>query len=418
MITTDIIIHLLLILSVAWVLGTVFSQFGLPAMLGELLAGIILGPPILGIVLTSPPIELLAELGIFFVMFHSGMEMDPKELLEHVWPSLGVAVLGFVLPYAGGFFLAKVFGATLYQALVVGMGVSITAIAVQAVILYSMRINKSEVGHVIIGAAIADDILSLIALATVLNLAETGSVSFGAVSIILLKVIAFFGITIVLGEFVVPRFTKYLTDKGGKAFTFAMVTALIMAYLAEIAGLHIVIGAFLAGQFVRREIMDTKIYEVINDRLYGISYGFLLPIFFASLSFHLHLSLNPSFLFFSGMLIIVAILGKLVGCGLGASLFKYNFWESAIIGFGMNGRGAVELVVATVVINTSDKLMAGNVITEPLLTQDQFSGLVLMAFVTTFIAPVSLKWAVTKTCGSSERANFCRLWDESKGMQG
>ncbi|MFC1838564.1 cation:proton antiporter [Thermodesulfobacteriota bacterium] len=416
MITPDILINLLLILSVAWILGIVFSNFGLPAMLGELLGGIILGPPLLGIVIASPTIEILAELGIFFVMFHSGMEMDPKELLEHIWPSLGVALFGFVLPYASGFILAKAFDATLYQALVIGMGVSITAIAVQVVILHSMRINKSEVGHVIIGAAIVDNILSLIALATVLNLAKTGSVDIASVSIILGKVILFFGVTILLGEFIMPRFTKHLTDKGGKAFTFAMVAALVMSYLAELAGLHHVIGAFLAGQFVRREIMDDKVYEVINDRLYGISYGFLVPIFFASLSFHLHISLNPSFFLFAFALILTGILGKLVGCGLGAALFKYNFWESAIIGFGMNGRGAAELVVATVVIEMSDKLLAQDIISQPLLTPDQFSGLVLMAFVTTFIAPISLKWSVKKACLSSERAAFCQLWDDSKGL--
>lgn len=417
MFTTDILINLLLILSVAWILGIIFSNFGLPAMLGEFLAGIILGPPLLGIVIASPTIEILAELGIFFVMFHSGMEMDPKELVEHIWPSLGVALFGFVLPYASGFILAKAFGATLYQALVVGMGVSITAIAVQVVILHSMRINKSEVGHVIIGAAIVDNILSLIALATVLNLAKTGSVDMASVSIILGKVILFFGVTVMLGEFVMPRFLKHLTDKGGKAFTFAMVIALVMSYLAELAGLHHVIGAFLAGQFVRREIMDDRVYEVINDRLYGISYGFLVPIFFASLSFHLHISLTPSFFLFAFTLILTAILGKLVGCGLGAALFKYNFWESVIIGFGMNGRGAVELVVATVVIELSDKLMAQNIISQPLLTPDQFSGLVLMAFVTTFIAPIALKWSVTKTCLSSEKAAFCQLWDDSKGFE-
>ncbi len=292
MITPQLILHLLLILSVAWILGSLFSRFGLPAMLGELLAGVILGPPLLGVVLSSEPIELLAEFGIFFVMFHSGMEMDPKELLEHIWPSLGVAVGGFIIPYALGFLTAKAFGATLFQALVIGMGVSVTAIAVQVVILYSMKINQSELGHVIIGAAIADDILALIALSTLLGLAETGSISFSAISLILVKVIVFFTLTILVGEFVVPRFTRHLTDKGGKAFTFAVVMALLMGYFAEMAGLHLVVGAFLAGQFVRREILDNKVYEVINDRFFGISYGFLVPIFFATLSFHLHLSLE------------------------------------------------------------------------------------------------------------------------------
>lgn len=414
MITTHLILNLLLILSVAWVLGSLFSRFGLPAMLGELLAGVILGPPLLGVVLSSDGIELLAELGIFFVMFHSGMEMDPKELMEHIWPSLGVALGGFATPYALGFLTAKAFGATLFQGLVIGMGVSVTAIAVQMVILYSMRINRSELGHVIIGAAIADDIFALIALSTLLGLAKTGSINFTAIGLVLLKVVLFFALTILMGEFVVPRFTRHLTDKGGKAFTFAVVVALMMGYCAEMAGLHLVVGAFLAGQFVRREIIDKRVYEVINDRFFGISYGFLVPIFFSSLSFQIHLSLDPPFLLFSLALILVAILGKLVGCGLGAALFKYNFWQSSIIGLGMNGRGAVELVIAAVVLKQSQDLMANGVISVPLLTGDQFSALLLMAFVTTFLAPVSLKWAVGRACNSDEKSDFCKLWDESK----
>lgn len=414
MITPHLMISLLLILSVAWILGILFSRFGLPVMLGELLAGVILGPPLLGIVTSSPAIETLAELGIFFVMFHTGMEMDPRELLGHIWPSLGVAVGGFVFPFLAGYLITHAFGGSAYQALFVGMGVSITAIAVQAVILHAMRINRSELGHIIIGAAIADDILALIALSTLLGLARTGNVQVAALSFILLKVMAFFGLTILIGYFVVPKFTRRLTDEGGKAFTFAMTVALLMAYFAELAGLHLIIGAFLAGQFVRKDIMDPDIYESISNRFMGISYGFLVPVFFASLSFHLHLSWNWAFSAFALALILVAVLGKLLGSGLGAAVFGYNFWESTIIGFGMNGRGAVELVVASVVLRLSENLMKTNVISEPLLTQNQFSGLVLMAFVTTLLAPISLKWAVNRTCLPVEKADFCRMWDQSR----
>jgi len=412
MITPELILTLLLILAVAWILGFIFSRFGLPVMLGELLAGVILGPPLLGIVNASPGIEMLAELGIFFVMFHTGMEMDPKELLEHIRPSLSVALGGFVLPFGLGYLTARVFGATDLQSLFVGLGVSITAIAVQAVILNAMRINRTELGHIIIGAAIADDILALIGLSTLLSLAETGAVDILSVLTILLKVIAFFGLTIVLGQFVMPRFTRRLADRGRKAFMFAMTAALLMAYLAELAGLHLIIGAFLAGQFVRKEIMDKDVYEAIANQFFAISYGFLVPIFFVSLSFHLHFFWEGSFLLFTFVLIVVAVLGKLVGCGLGASIFRFGFWESTIIGFGMNGRGAVELVVATVVLKLSDKLMDAKIVSDPLLTEHQFSALVLMAFVTTLIAPISLKWSVTKTCLPVEKAAFCQLWDE------
>jgi len=414
MLNFPLILDLLLILTVAWVLGLVFTRMGLPVMLGELLAGIILGPPILGIIGISPSIEMLAELGIFFVMFHTGMEMDPKELVEHIWSALSVAIGGFVLPFALGYFTASLFGGTVMQSLFVGMGVSITAIAVQAVILQSMRINRSKVGHIIMGAAIADDILALVALSTLLGFAKTGSVQLSALLLIFLKVSGFFALTILIGQFIMPPLTRRLTNQGGKAFMFAMTSALLMAYLAEWAGLHLIIGAFLAGQFVRKEIMDEDVYEAISSHFYSISYGFLVPIFFASLSFHLHFTWTWSFLIFAVVLIFVALLGKLLGCGVGALLFKYSLRESAIIGFGMNGRGAVELVVASVVLGLSNDLLKAKVISEPLLTGDQFSGLVLMAFVTTLLAPITLKWAVGRTCQPAENEEFCALWEEAR----
>ena len=409
MITSRLIVNLLLILVAAWILGNLFVRFGLPAVLGELVAGIILGPPLLGLVTGSPAIELISELGIFFVMFYTGMEMDPKELIEHIWPSLFVAVGGFILPFVLGYLTVRIFDGSVYQALFVGMCISITAIAVQSVILQSMRIHRTALGHIIIGAAVADDILALIGLSILFGLAKSGTIHAMELSIVVLKVVLFFGLTFFLGQFVMPRLTAKLHDRAGKAFTFAMITALAMAYFAELAGLHLIIGAFLAGQLVRREIMDQKIYESISDRFYALSYGFLLPIFFASLSFHLRFYWDTSFLIFTATLTVVAIIGKLIGCGLGLAVFRRDAWESVIVGFGMNGRGAVELVVATVVLKLSDELVTKGLISEPLLTQPQFSALILMAFITTLLAPISLKWSVMKACKGDEKAEFCRL---------
>jgi Kef-type K+ transport system membrane component KefB len=340
------------------------------------------------------------------------MEMDPKELVEHIRPSLAVAIGGFVLPFALGYFVTQAFGGTLFQSLFVGMGISITAIAVQSVILNSLHISSTYIGHIIIGAAIADDILSLIGLSVLLSLARSGSVQVAELSLVVLKVVGFFGMTILVGHFIMPKITKRLHDREGSAFTFAMATALAMAYLAELAGLHLIIGAFLAGQFVRKEVMDSKIYDTLQDRLYGISYGFLVPVFFASLSFHLHFQWNVSFIAFAVALTMVAIIGKVVGCGAWFYLIKRNIWESAVVGFGMNGRGAVEIVVASVVLKLSSELMASNTISEPLLTQDQFSALILMAFVTTLIAPLTMKWAISKACSKDESASFCVTWDK------
>jgi Kef-type K+ transport system membrane component KefB len=407
-------ISILLILVVAWILGSVFNRFGLPFVLGQLLAGVILGPPLLSIITPSPALELLAELGIFFVMFHTGMDMDPKKLLEHFWPSLAVALGGFVLPFILGYVTTRAFGGTLYQSLFVGLGISITALAVQSVILHSMKISATHLGHVLIGAAIADDILALIGLSILLSLAKSGTIQLSNIFIVVMKVGGFFGLTIIIGHFLIPKITQTLYDSEAKAFTFAIASALTMAYFAELAGLHLIIGAFLAGQFVRKEIMDKNIYEAICDRFYGLSYGFLVPIFFASLSFHLRLYWNLSFLIFALAITLIAVLGKLIGCGLGFGIFRRNFWESVIVGFGMNGRGAVEIVVASVVIKLSHELMSSGIISEPLLTKDQFSALILMAFLTTLMAPITLKWSVLRACRTDQGAEFCRLWEKTK----
>ncbi len=414
MITEHLIVNLILILTVAWFLGRVFARFGLPVVLGELLAGIILGPPLLGIISTSEPIELLAEFGIFFLMFYAGLEMDPKEAVEHIWPSTAVAIGGFILPFVFGFIVCKMFGGTMFQSLFVGIGISITAIAVQSRILHDMQIQNTSIGHIIIGAAIVNDILALISLSILLDLAESGSIQIFQIAFIVFKVAAFFGLTILIGQFVIPRFIRKLDDREGKAFTFALVCALVMAYMAELAGLHLIIGAFLAGQFVRKEIMDIDIYQKISDRFYGISYGFMAPIFFVSLSFHLHIHWEWSFIFFTITITLIAIFGKILGCGFGAYLYRKSFWDSTIIGSGMNGRGAMEMVIAAVIIELSDKLIASHTITEPLITKDQFSALICMAFITTLIAPLTLKWTVKKSCSLDENAQFCQLWERSK----
>ncbi len=426
MITPDLMVRLMVILAAAWAAGTVFIRLGLPAMLGQMLAGLLLGPAVFGLITASEPLELMADFGIFFVMFYAGMEMDPKALLRHIWPSLGVAVGGFVLPFGLGLALTLAFGGTVMQSLFVGLGISVSAIAIQSVVLQSLRINKSEVGYIIIGAAIIDNILSLIGLSILLGLARAGSLDLAGLLLILLKVGLFFGLTILIGYLVMPPLTRRLTDEEGKSFTFAIGVALAMAYLAELAGLHLIIGAFLAGQFVREEIMDQKVYEAIADRFYGMAYGFLVPTFFVSLSFHLHLSLDPRFLWFTLALTAIAVAGKLIGSGLPLRLFGHNRWEAAVVGFGMNGRGAVELAVASVVVGLSDKLFLQDfspgtfwnavhspAFREPLLTGDQFSALVLMAFLTTLLAPITLKWAVGRSCTAEEYAGFCHLLETS-----
>lgn len=413
MMTESLILNLLTILTVAWILGYLFSRLGMPLMLGQLLAGVILGPSLLGWVTATPSLELMADMGIFFVMFSSGMEMNPKEVIEHIKPAAATSLGGLVLPFILGFVVTRLFGGTTFQSLFVGLGISITAVAVQSVVLRSMRINQTEIGHVIIGAAIINDVLAFIGLSVLFGLVRTGGVIWSDMLLLLVKIGLFFSLVVVVSEILMPRLAKYVTDVEGFGFTFGISMALAMGYLAELAGLHIVIGAFVAGQFVRREIMDERVYEVIEDRFFGIAYGFLVPIFFVSLSFNLHFEWNFWFISFSLILTAVAIIGKLFGAGLAFWPFRRNLREAMVVGFGMNGRGAVELVIASVVITLSAELEDLGAIAAPLLTQQQFSALIIMAFVTTLLAPITLKFAVQRSCQPDEYSNFCRILNEA-----
>jgi Kef-type K+ transport system membrane component KefB len=407
-----IIINIILILLVAWLLGDLFRRASMPPLLGELLAGLILGPPLLGWVQPREGMTVLADLGIFFLMFYSGMEMDPHELLEHFWLALAVAVCGFVLPFAAGYGVSRWFGATVFQSLFMAMGLSVTALAVQARVLQDMEIHHSKVGHIIIGAAIVDDILALVAFSVLTGLAKTGQVDLTRIAILLGEVVAFFGGTILAGHFLLPKLTRRLKDAEAKGFTFALLAALIMGYLAEMVGLHLIIGAFLAGQFVRKEVIEPELYQKLHDRFFNIIYGFLGPIFFVSLSFHVTLALPAQDWGFLGAIVLVAVLGKVVGCGLPVLLWRRDAREAVVIGLGMNGRGAVELIVAKAVLLLSFTLIQAGVIQEPLLTQSQFTILVLMAFITTLMAPISLRAVVPRLCARADK-DFCELWRQS-----
>ena len=404
-----LIINIVLILLVAWVLGDLFQRVRLPRLLGELLAGLILGPPLLGWVQPREAMTVLADLGIFFLMFYSGMEMDPKELLEHFWVSVAVAVGGFILPFVLGYGVARFFGATLMQALFIAMGLSVTALAVGARVLQDMEIYHSKVGHIIIGAAIVDDILALVAFSVLTGLAQTGEVDPYKIFLLLAEVAAFFGGTILVGHFLIPKLTRRLKDEEAKGFTFALLAALIMGFLAESVGLHLIIGAFLAGQFVRKEVVEPRLYRRLHDRFFNIIYGFLGPIFFVSLSFHVNLNLPARDWWFLAAIIGVAIFGKVGGAAVPALILGRNWREATVIGLGMNGRGAVELIVAKAVLLMSYGLLQSGAIAEPLLTQSQFTILILMAFITTFITPFSLRAVIPYLCAATDR-DFCLLW--------
>ncbi|MBU1992383.1 cation:proton antiporter [Patescibacteria group bacterium] len=358
-------------------MGKVFRTFKLPVLFGELIGGIIVGPAVLGLVSPdSETIHLLAKLGVFFLMLHAGLESDPHELLHASKKSLVVAAGGVVLPFTGGYLVAQLFGQTVPVSLFVAMCMSCTAIAISTRLFKDNKKLKTRTAHITIGAAVLDDIFALILFSVVLSLAETGDFALLPLLIILAKTVAFFFVVIIGGLRISKYMNRFLRDKG---FTFTLIVGLILGLTAESIGLHMVIGAFLAGLFIREEVLDEKTFNKIEDRIYGLSYSFLGPIFFTSLAFYLDFTAITQATWFLIAVVVVAIIGKVVGAGGAALLQKIPFKQSLVIGLAMNSRGAVELIIASIGIQKG------------IIDQNVFSILVIMAFATTFFSIFSIR---------------------------
>ncbi len=365
---------LLILMVVIWTAGKIFRLLNLPVIFGELIGGIIVGPVLLNLVhIDSEVIKVVAEFGIFFLMLHSGLETNPDRLLRTGKKSIMIALGGAILPFIGGYFTSILFGYPPTTAFFVGMAISISAIAIGARLFKDHNMLNSQIAHLSLGAAIIDDIIALILFSLAINFAETGVIEFVPLLFLLSKVIAFFVIVIWGGNKISPHMNKVIQFKN-KGFTLTLIIALFMGLIAEAIGLHMIIGAFLAGLFIRGEVLDKRVFAKIEDRIYGLSYSFFGPIFFASLAFHLDFSAFHTVPLFVLAISGVAILGKILGSWIITNFFKMKPIESLAIGLAMNNRGAVELIVASIGLQMG------------IIDKNIFSILVIMAFATTVIS--------------------------------
>jgi Kef-type K+ transport system membrane component KefB len=244
---------------------------------------------------------------------------------------------------------------------------------------------KYRVTPVIIGASIIDDILSLALFTVIIDLAAGGGSLFSMKLIVqMLKVAAFFGISHVIGILLYPKFSKYFSSREAKGFTFALIMALCFGVLAEMAGLHIILGAYMAGLFVREGIVSKELFQKINDRFVSITYGFLGPIFFVSLSFHIDFTILVTHPHILLILLFAAVFGKWAGAGAGALAGGMHRGEAVVIGAAMNGRGAVELIIASIGLEMA------------IIDDTYFSILVVLAFLTTLMPPISLNYLLKR----------------------
>jgi Kef-type K+ transport system membrane component KefB len=277
------------------------------------------------------------------------------------------------------------------QMMFLGTALAITAVPVVVRVLMDLNKLDTNIGRSIVSAAVIDDVLSLMLLAILTGIISNGALpSITTIAILVFKVIVFFGICTALGKYVFPVFTKLL--KKGEVeegeFGGLLIMGFAFALLAEPLALHFIIGAFLAGLVFQKRHAGEAMFEKVEKRVYGVTSGFLAPIFFASIGLHVSFGALIETPLFTLGLLLLAIIGKVIGAGVPAYMMHKDKHEAAIIGVAMNGRGAVELIIVDIALRVN---LFEHPEPVPPIIANMYSSIVIMAIVTTILTPLLLK---------------------------
>ncbi|MSZ36776.1 MAG: hypothetical protein F2604_02330 [Actinobacteria bacterium] len=385
--------NLLIIIIVARLAAELAELIKIPAVLGEIIAGIIIGPSALGLIDPIKNLDvanmvlLLGEIGVILLLFQVGLEMDLGEMAKVGKPALLVALIGVLVPFAAGFGVASAFGESGEISLFIGAALTATSVGITARVLGDLRALALRESRIVLGAAVADDVLGLIILTVVVKVVTEGSISASVVFETIGLALGFLVITGLLAIYVIPKaFTRI--DRVAKSSTtiVAISFALTLAFslLANQAKLAFIIGAFMAGLAVGRSQQHERIAEGLNP----LGHIFI-PVFFASIGINADLDamFQPSVLALATVLTVVAIIGKLVaGFGIGRSP-----GDKLLIGIGMIPRGEVGLIFASIGLSKG------------ILDDELYGALLLMVLVTTLITPPLLRLKLAKRQESKNR---------------
>ena len=369
-----------LILATTKILGMATRRVKLPQVVGALLAGLILGPACLGILHETEFINQLAELGVIVLMFDAGLETDINELKKSGKNSFIVATLGVIVPFVGGFLVAQAYGlgtTDVLRSVFIGLILTATSVSISVETLKEMGRLSTPSGNIILGAALIDDILGVILLTVVISFADPNV----NIAMMAFKIIAFFALSGVVGFLLHKGFQVWMQrhDRDLRRFAvFSFAFCLLYSFIAEeFFGVADITGAFLAGLI----ISNTSRATYVSSRVGILSYMLLSPLFFANIGLKVVLpQMNFMIVSFTIIICIVAILSKVIGCGLGAKLCGCPNTRALRVGVGMISRGEVALIIA----------MKG--IALGMMDEQFIAPVILMVVVTTVITPILLKF--------------------------
>jgi Kef-type K+ transport system membrane component KefB len=372
-----IALAMLIVFGAAKVLAELFEQFGQPGIVGEILAGVLIGPGVLGWIKPDDFLTTLAELGVMFLLFRVGLEVKSSDFMQVGKAAALAAVAGVIVPFFAGWAILAAHGESMIESIFVGSAMVATSVGITAQVLSSKGLLSHRASHAILAAAVIDDVLGLIILAVVSSMAQ------GTVNVLQLALTAALaiGFTMIVARWgtsamgrVVPRLEARFRA-GEVQFNLSLVLLFALSVLATHAGVAAIIGAFLAGMALS-ESVDRRVHELAQ----GVT-ELLAPFFLAGIGINLNLSVFGSLetVVLSLVVLLAAVLSKLVGCGAGAlALGKADAFR---VGVGMVPRGEVGMVVAQIGLGLG------------VVSQQIYGVVVFMAVATTLVAPPLLKIA-------------------------
>lgn len=368
------ILQLAIIIVAAKLAGSLSVRLGQPAVLGEIIVGVLLGPSVLAFIEPTDTLATFSTIGVILLMFIAGLETDLGEFKRSAKSSSFVGLGGIIIPLFLGYFLGLFMDLSNLQAWFLGVMFSATSVSISVQALKEMNHLKTREGTTILGAAVLDDVVVMIILAFLMSFAGGQDVS---LTWLVIKKVLFFVFAILIAWKVVPwimsKFTKLPTSE--MVISTALIVCFVYAYVAEYTGVANIIGAYIAGI----AIGITKSKEVVFEKVETISYSIFVPVFFAYIGISAEFSGIIDNLVLIILLSIFAILTKFIGAGAGAKLSGFNWRSSMGIGSAMVSRGEVALIVASLGIASN------------LITQDLYATMIVVVIVTTVVTPPMMK---------------------------
>jgi Kef-type K+ transport system membrane component KefB len=388
--------NLLILLVLARLFGEIMERFKQPAMIGEILAGVLLGPTVLNFIHRTEDLKVISELGVFLLVIIAGLEIHLDEIIKSMkGRNIVISIAAFFIPLVSGYLVGNYFGQDVMSTIFIGLCVAITALPVSIRILMDLGKLNSPIGQKIISVAIFDDVIALTILGILLDIkdVEPTFANISQATVFTVLKLAAFLIIIALTYKLIQKFAQkenfienqlntILTYLKGKESLFAVffVFILIFATMTESIGLHFIIGAFFASMLISKDLVGEKHLETFHNTTNSMAMGFLAPIFFAGIGLEFQFSSIQNYpLLFA--IIAVSFLSKIIGGYIGGRFARLNHKVSLALGIGLNARGIMELVIANIAYKAG------------IINTEIFSMLVIMGLITTLSTPFLLKRA-------------------------